>query len=48
MISESATTATTAPPRPCNARAAIRNSWEPARPRASEAAVKSAMPIRKS
>ena len=37
MISESETAETTAPPRPCTARAAIRNSCEVASPQASEA-----------
>ena len=48
MISESATAETTAPPRPCTARAPTRKACELARPQASEAAVKSAIPIRKS
>ena len=46
IISDSATAETIAPPSPCTARAPIRNSCEPARPHASEATVKSAMPIR--
>ena len=46
--SESATAATIAPPTPCAARAINRNSCEFATPQASEAAVKSAIPIRNS
>ena len=44
MISDSATAETTAPPRPCTARAMTRNSCEPARPQASEETVNSAIP----
>ena len=48
IVSESATTDTTAPPRPCTARAPTRNSCEPARPQASEASVNTDSPMRKS
>jgi hypothetical protein len=48
MISDSATAATIAPPIPCTARAPTRNSCEVAIPQASEAAVKSVMPMRNS
>ena len=48
MISESDTAETIAPPRPCTARAPISTCWEFARPQASDAAVKSAIPIRNS
>ena len=47
-MSESATAETTAPPRPCTARAPISTSCEPARPQASEAVVKSTIPMTKS
>ncbi len=46
IISESETAETTAPPRPCTARAATRTSCEPASPQAIDAIVKSAIPIR--
>ena len=46
IISESETAETIAPPSPWTARAPIRNSCEPARPHAIEAAVNSAIPIR--
>ena len=46
--SESATAETTAPPRPCTARAAISMFCEVESPQASEASVKSAIPPRKS
>ena len=45
-ISDRATAETTAPPRPCTARATTRASCEVARPQPSEASVKSAIPIR--
>ena len=48
MISESATTDTMAPPKPCTALATTRNSFEPASPQASEVAVNSARPMRNS
>ena len=46
MTSESAATATRAPPNPWIARAPTRNSCEDAVPQASEASVKSASPMR--
>ncbi len=45
-ISDRATAETTAPPRPCTARATTSVSCEVARPQASEATVKSEIPIR--
>ena len=45
-ISESATAETIAPPSPCTARATTSASCEVASPQASEATVKSAIPIR--
>ena len=48
MISESETAETIAPPRPCTARATISRCWVLARPHASDASVKSAIPIRNS
>ena len=47
MISDSDTAETIAPPSPCTARAAISRCCVFARPQAREAAVKSAIPIRK-
>ncbi len=44
MVSESETAEATAPPRPCTARAVIRNSCEVASPHASDASVKKPMP----
>ena len=48
IISESATAETTAPPRPCTARAPTSSSCEVESPQASDASVKSAIPIRNS
>ena len=48
MISDSATADTTAPPTPCTARAPTSRPCEFATPQASEATVKSAIPIRNS
>ena len=48
IISESATAETIAPPTPCTARATTSISCVPARPQASDATVKSAIPIRNS
>ena len=48
IISDSETAETIAPPRPCTARAPIRNSCDPASPHAIEATVKRAIPIRNS
>ena len=48
MISENATAETTAPPRPCTARAPISSPFELDRPQASEASVNDAIPIRNS
>ena len=48
MISESATAETTAPPTPWSARAPTSTCCEPASPHASDEAVKSAIPPRKS
>ena len=45
--SESATAETTAPPRPCTARAPMSMFFEVESPQASEATVKSAIPPRK-
>ena len=47
MISESATAETTAPPTPCTARAATSIPCEVESPQASDAAVKSPMPLTK-
>ena len=46
MISDSATAETTAPPRPCTARAATSMPWLVARPHETDASVKSATPPR--
>ena len=46
IIRDSETAETIAPPRPCTARAAIRNPCDPARPQAIEATVNSAIPMR--
>ena len=46
IIKDSETAETIAPPSPCTARAPIRNSCEPARPHATEAAVNSPIPMR--
>ena len=46
IVSESATAATSAPPRPCTARATTSWPCVVARPQASEARVKSAIPVR--
>ena len=48
MIRDSATAETTAPPSPCTARAATRNSCVGASPQATEASVNSEIPPRKS
>ncbi len=48
IISESATAETTAPPRPCTARATIRSSCEFASPQAAEASVNRTIPARNS
>ena len=45
-MSESAIAETTAPPRPCTARAVMSSHCELAKPHTSDAAVKSAMPCR--
>ena len=45
MTSDSATALTTAPPRPCTARATTRAAGEPASPHTTEAPVKQAMPV---
>jgi hypothetical protein len=47
MISERTTTETIAPPKPWTARAVMRNVWEVASPHASEAIVKTEIPMRK-
>ena len=46
MISDSATADSTAPPRPCTARAPTSMACEVATPQVSDAAVNSVMPIR--
>jgi hypothetical protein len=48
MMSDSATADTTAPPRPCTARAAISVVCDPATPQTTEAAVNRVMPARNS
>ena len=48
MINDSDTAETTAPASPCTARAVISSSCEFARPHASDATVKAAMPSRNS
>ena len=48
MITDSAIAETTAPPRPCTARATMSTACDPASPQASEASVNTAIPSRKS